>query len=206
VAFERDLLPELHRATRAVLACGLVVVAFLGVQARLEAFAHEALGRNDGLYDAGRVLARFDGKGYTLVTTEAGLLPLVSGWRTIDAWGLNDPTIVHHGLTPHYLDGNHPDVIVTHAAYLPGRSRPDHEGLPGWNVMTQELDRYARTRGFVQAAGFGSLSETWNFYVRRDNPDACALVRAIRRVAFVPANHAGAVPDLVGPVRCRSSA
>ena len=46
--------------------------------------------------------------GHLLATTEAGVLPLYSGWPTIDTWGLNDPWIaMHGGIDERYLD-SHP--------------------------------------------------------------------------------------------------
>ena len=57
------------------------------------AIAYEA----DGRYDAARMLSEYQGKGYVLATSEAGLLPFYSNWPAIDAWGLNDEWIAHHG-------------------------------------------------------------------------------------------------------------
>ena len=50
-----------------------------------------------GLLDAARLLRQYGTSANSIVTTEAGLLPLYSGWRAIDAWGLNDARIVQEG-------------------------------------------------------------------------------------------------------------
>jgi hypothetical protein len=177
------------------LTVGLLVVA--GVSTRLDAFQRDALFTQDGRYDEGRALAPFASKGYTLVTTEAGLLPLISGWRTIDAWGLNDPSVVHQGLTVAYLNENHPDVIVVHSTYSPVDPRPSVEWLPGWNAMTKKLDSYADSHGFVRAASFGGFHETWNFYVLAHLPDACEIIDRIRAVHFVPLMSTRPLPDQI---------
>ncbi|HEY0785935.1 MAG TPA: hypothetical protein VGD62_08680, partial [Acidobacteriaceae bacterium] len=67
-----------------------------------------------GNYDIARGMASFAGRHDTIVLTEAGVIPYFSGWRTIDAWGLNDAVIVHdpRGLTGEYLAQNHPAVIM----------------------------------------------------------------------------------------------
>jgi hypothetical protein len=151
------------------------------------------------------VLARFAGRGYTLVTTEAGLLPFTSGWRTVDAWGLNDPHIVHHGLSLAYLDANRPDVIMIHTTYSPIDPHPALEWDPGWNRMTRQLGDYAEAHRFTYVAAFGSVHETWNFYVRSTNPDACAITARLRAVRFVPLGSVYPLPDLLGthpPAHC----
>ena len=52
-----------------------------------------------------------------IVTTEAGLLPLYSEWRAINAWGLNDARIVREGgITKTYLSEINPDTIVVRVA------------------------------------------------------------------------------------------
>lgn len=74
----------------------------------------------DGRYDMGKILSNYQGQGYVLATSEAGLLPLYSGWSAIDTWGLNDEWIAHHGeITPAYLDQYKPNLIVFHAYFSP---------------------------------------------------------------------------------------
>ena len=38
----------------------------------------------DGRYDVAVMLSKYADRHYTIATTEAGLLPLYSGWRAID--------------------------------------------------------------------------------------------------------------------------
>ncbi|HZP81914.1 MAG TPA: hypothetical protein VFB21_09775, partial [Chthonomonadaceae bacterium] len=72
-------------------------------------------------YAAGRALEAFHdrayaGRTYGLMVSEAGVLPFYSRWRTLDAHGLNDPEIAHHGLTWDRIDRFRPDVVEFHVA------------------------------------------------------------------------------------------
>jgi hypothetical protein len=158
-----------------------------------------------------RVLARYQGKGYRLATTEAGIVPLYSGWRTIDTWGLNDQEIAHQGtITARRLESFDPDVIMFHANFSPvledGCVGP--EFLPGWNEMTFRLKRFATQHHYRLVAAYGvDPYDSFYHYVRPDFPDSDALVAAIRATDYVvPAadgraiNFAatrGAVDDLI---------
>ena len=121
----------------------------------------------------GKALEPFADKGYTVVASEAGWIPYFSRWRAIDPFGLNDEYIAHNGLSFEYLDQQHPDVIMYHQVKNP---QP-----PRWADMVAMLRDYAEARGFVLAAvverkGPEDLHVYW---VRPDNPDADALIRAI---------------------------
>jgi hypothetical protein len=171
------------------------VVVLVSLLIPIRAFQHERRATHDGLANAGLAFAPLASRGYTLVTSEAGLIPFYSRWRTIDAWGLNDPTVVHHGLTEAYLDTQGADVIMVHSPSTgPG---PHGRWLPGWNAMVATLQRYAASRGFVRAAAFGTVDETWNFYVRSALPDACDVARRIRAIRFVQPGTDRTLPDLV---------
>jgi hypothetical protein len=138
-----------------------------------------------GLHETARALAGFRNRDYTIAVTEAGLLPLYSGWRSVDAWGLNDAWIARHGvITPEYLERKRPDVIMFHAYYSPEveRGRGEGKGLgPGWHRMVVTLHDHAEAHGFELAAVFGRHPyETHYYYVRRGLPGGAALVDVIR--------------------------
>jgi arabinofuranosyltransferase len=137
----------------------------------------------DGRYEAAQSLAAFQNKGYVLATTEAGLLPLYSGWRSVDAWGLNDAWIAHHGeITPEYLDQYKPNLIVFHAYFSPlVPPRINDKNLSqDWFRMTLTLKTYAESHNYVLAAAFGdSPYEAHYYYVRPDFPDSERIVRSI---------------------------
>ncbi len=138
---------------------------------------------SDGRYDVGKMLSDFRGNGYVLATSEAGLLPLYSGWTTVDAWGLNDEWIAHHGeVTATYLDEYKPDLIVFHAYFSPlvPPKLTDRNLSQDWFRMTITLKDYAESHGYILAAAFGdSPYESHYYYVRSDFPDSQKIVREI---------------------------
>lgn len=68
----------------------------------------------DGRQDVGLILNGFGTVGNSLMTTEAGLLPLASDWTTIDALGLNDYEIAQNGFNLHFRMRPLPDVVMFH--------------------------------------------------------------------------------------------
>jgi hypothetical protein len=137
----------------------------------------------DGRYDLARILAEYQGKGYVLATTEAGLLPLYSNWTAVDAWGLNDAWIAHHGeITPAYLDRYTPNLIVFHAYFsplVPPRINAKNMSQD-WFRTTITLKSYAEAHNYILAAVFGdSPYETHYYYVLRDFPDSDRILHAI---------------------------
>jgi hypothetical protein len=137
----------------------------------------------DGRYELAKELADYRDKDYTMATTEAGLLPLYSGWRAVDAWGLNDPWIARNGeVTPEYLDQYDPHLIAFHAYYSPVvPPRINEKNLEqDWFRMTITLRTYAESRDYILAAAFGdSPYESHYYYVRRDFADSERIVRDI---------------------------
>ncbi len=137
----------------------------------------------DGRYEAAKILSAYQDKGYVLATSEAGLLPFYSNWSAIDAWGLNDEWIAHHGeITEQYLDLHKPNVIVFHAYFsplVPPRLIPKNLSQD-WFRMTITLKDYAEGHGYTLAAAFGdSPYETHYYYVRPDFPDSAKITHDI---------------------------
>ena len=121
-----------------------------------------------------------------MAVTESGLLPLYSGWRALDAWGLNDTWIARHGgITGEYLDRYRAEVIMFHSYYSPleepgPRARTSGLG-PAWYRMCRTLQAYADRNGYRLAAVFGrDPSHTHAYYVRPGFPDTDAVFDAIR--------------------------
>lgn len=137
----------------------------------------------DGRYDLAQMLSAYQSKGYVLATTEAGLLPLYSNWNAVDAWGLNDAWIAHHGeITAEYLDGHLPDLIVFHAYFSPlVPPRINSKNMAqDWFRTTITLKTYAEAHNYILAAAFGdSPYETHYYYVRRNFPDSERILRSI---------------------------
>lgn len=136
----------------------------------------------DGRYDVGIFLRQFAGKGYTIATSEAGLLPFYSTWRAVDTWGLNDQWITHTGeISEAYLDRYHPEVIVFHA----NLQFTEKDPVTAWDWMVRRLWNYAHTRGYILAAAFGSQQDDYHYYyVRGDFADAQAIINYLRGMCY----------------------
>ena len=135
----------------------------------------------DGRYEAAKMLSDYQGKGYVIATSEAGLLPFYSNWTAIDTWGLNDEWIAHNGgITEQYLDQIKPEVIVFHAYFSPlvPPKLIEKNLSQDWFRMTITLKDYAEKHGYALAAAFGdSPYETHYYYVRPGFPDSDRITR-----------------------------
>jgi hypothetical protein len=161
-------------------AAALLLAAVAGVVLAFQLAVHRPRpGLRDGRYEVARRLAPFAGRGHTLVTTEAGLLPLYSGWRSVDAWGLNDVEIARHGISEALLDRERPALIVFHAGFSPVAPAP--LGDDDWSRMVRTLRDYASRRGYTLAAAFGHTPfDTHHYLVRPDGADAAGITEAVR--------------------------
>lgn len=165
-----------------VLRYGAAQACRLTSQQQACGIAYEA----DGRYDVARLLAEYREKGYVIATTEAGLLPLYSGWTAVDAWGLNDAWVAQHGeITTEYLDTYRPHLIVFHAYFSPlVPPRTTEKDLAhDWHRMTLTLKSYAESNDYLLAAAFGdSPYESHYYYVRRDFPDSDKIAKDISKL------------------------
>jgi arabinofuranosyltransferase len=140
----------------------------------------------DGRYEMAKLLAEYRDKGYTIATTEAGLLPYYSGWNAIDTWGLNDQFIAHNGaITMEYLDTYKPEIIMFHDYYsplvLPKLTEPNL--AQRWFGMTILLKTYAEENGYMLVAVFGdSPYDTHYYYVRTDFEDSKRIIEQISKM------------------------
>ena len=161
------------------LALGLILL----MQARNSSLITYA---RDGRYDLGMMLRGYEDRGYTIATTEAGLLPLYSRWRAIDTWGLNDKWIAHNGgVTDEYLRQQKPDLIVWHEYFSSNIPPKDEKSEDPWFKQVMTLKRYAEDHGFTLAAVYGrNPGDTHYYYVRSDMPDHNEIVQAIRSTPY----------------------
>ena len=123
-----------------------------------------AVDTGSGEYNIATGLAKWKDRGYTLTTTEAGVIPYFSGWRSIDAYGLNDSEIVHNpkGLTEDYLSKNNPAVMIIHLS-TGGLSQQEFEAV--WKSdapvqhdlahQAQVASHFAATHNYTLAARWG---------------------------------------------------
>ena len=146
---------------------------------------------NRGAQDLAARLKPYASKRYTMVVTEAGDLPFYSEWKAVDALGLNDAFVAHHGrqLTEAYLDSYRPELILYRAWGIYHSPEQFSAQLGGPRVATDDqltmndmlLDHYSRQRGYVLAAVYGAelcLSDV--YWVRSDFADRDAILSAIR--------------------------
>jgi hypothetical protein len=136
--------------------------------------------QSDGRYEVAQYLSQYADKHYTLASTEAGLLPLYSGWQAVDTWGLNDAWIAHNGgITREYLTRVNPEVIMFHADFSP--VNPQKEPSDAWGSMLHILDTYARDHQYILAAAYGDNPvDTHYYYVRPDFPESRNIVAFIQ--------------------------
>ncbi len=139
----------------------------------------------DGRHDGAVLLSKYSDRGYTMAVTEAGLLPLYSRWKAIDAWGLNDSWIARNGgITKDYLASRKPEIIMFHAGFSP-LTYDQHRKRGAWASMVETMKAYAETSGYILAAAFGeSPYDTHYYYVRPDFADSEAIVREIRGLDY----------------------
>jgi len=135
---------------------------------------------SDGRFEVAQYLSQFADRQYTIATTEAGLLPLYSGWQAVDTWGLNDSWIAHNGgITAEYLKKVNPQIIMFHADFSP--ILPRAEAGDAWSRMTLTLNEFARQNNYTLAAVYGDNPvDTHYYYVRSDFPESAEIMSFIR--------------------------
>jgi arabinofuranosyltransferase len=140
----------------------------------------------DGRFDIGIILSQYADRGYTIATTEAGLLPLYSEWRAIDTWGLNDRWIAQNrGVTYEYLAQQQPDMIVWHEYFSPLHPPSAARAGNPWFRQVMTLKQYAEQNDFTLAAVFGTRPyDTHYYYVRSDLPEHDAIVQGIKSTDY----------------------
>jgi hypothetical protein len=192
----------------------LLRTAIVTVAVLLPAMSFATMPRNPAYYVdhralIGELLSPYADKGYTLATTEAGLIPFRSRWRALDTWGLNDQEIAHRGyLTAADLDRRAPVVVFVHQPYVPGQQpRPDDDLGQAWTDMTVTLNtwltghHYQLVRSVDDAERFHRTGRhsTWNIWVAPSLPDS-------RQIAQLMACHTYPGEANVAPVAAAAKA
>ena len=145
--------------------------------------------RHDGRHDLALELRQFKGNNYTMAVSEAGHLPFDSGWRSIDAVGLNDAWVAHHNgqIAESYLAESKPELIMFHAPFSP--LVPPTQGTSvtqPWLQMTLTLNKFAVEHGYCLAAALSDTPyEAHYYYVRPDFPDSGKIVEIIRHTPYI---------------------
>lgn len=160
---------------------GLGILA-IGIQ-------HINYGTHERFYEDGRQvlalkLAPFAQKGYTMVITEAGNLPLYSNWHAIDSWGLNDQRIAHQKrIDKAYLVEINPEIIMIHEAT---QNRPAFwDQTIGWSDMVDVLKSYAEEKKYRHIAAWGvNANQLHHYYVLENFPDTEAISTIISSTEY----------------------
>ena len=163
----------------------VLIVATLGHRATI---SQKATYFPDGRLPTAKFLNQFEDKGYTVLTTEAGLIPFYSKWRAIDSWGLNDLWIAHNGIiTPEYIAENSPDVALVNSIYFSPLFPPDKITWPTnkWHEHVMVLHNYMQTAGYTLAAAYGNRIQSAHYYwVKPGIEDHDAIVEGIRNIDY----------------------
>lgn len=146
-------------------------------------YSHHPTYNIDGRYAVATILADYQDEGYTIVTTEAGLLPLYSRWNAVDAWGLNDQWIAHNGgITSQYLEKIYPEIIMFHDYFSP---LVPHSGSGERFDMIMVLKEFAEDNDYQLAAVYGeSPFDTHYYYVRTNFPHGSEIINRIQNVDY----------------------
>lgn len=141
----------------------------------------------DGRYEVALMLSGYRGNGYSIAVTEAGLLPLYSGWRALDTWGLNDQWIAHHGgITRDYLDQYEPEIIMWHGYDSPITEHWAGDTKDQWYTMVRVLEGYVKEKNYLLAAVFGdSPYDTHYYYVKPNFKDSDEIIEKLQNIDYI---------------------
>ena len=160
----------------------LVIIFFVSI-AKLEHDIYNIRYHYDGKYYVAAMLSKYKDSGYRLATSEAGLLPLYSQWKSLDTWGLNNQWIAHHGrITDEYLEKFNPHIIMFYAHFSPVASSGIKDN---WQDMIMVLKNYAERHGYILAAAYSETPYAAEYYyVRPDFPESEEIIRYIREMDY----------------------
>jgi len=120
--------------------------------------------------------------GYTLATSEAGVLPLCSEWRAVDTWGINDQWIAHHGvMDASYLDRYKPEAIAFHENLTAGRAPYYLQ----WSSIVATFKAYVAHGDYKRAAFGVSPFDLHYYYVRGDLDHSAEIIRRIQSTEYI---------------------
>ncbi len=146
----------------------------------------------NGMQVVAERLAPYADQGYTMVTTETGLLPLYSKWNAVDSYGLNDQHIAHKGLVDHaYLAEKQAELIVIHESW-PDASTPKLTGVKAWLMpktnwrdMVKVVKDYAEKGNYKHVAAFGvKPNDLHHYYVLKSCPASEEIAAIIQSTNY----------------------
>jgi len=143
--------------------------------------------RFQGTARVGAILHEYRLKGYSIATSEAGIVPLLSEWTALDAWGLNDTEVaLGGGLRIERLEKFAPDVVMFNVNDK-GFNIPDASLDAAWMRMIGVLQLYVARHGYRLVAAFENRSfmpGTFDFYFIAPQLFEADMVAKIRDVKY----------------------
>jgi arabinofuranosyltransferase len=135
----------------------------------------------DDRWEVGMILSEYRDRDYVLASTEAGALPFISGWRTLDPFGLNDYHIAREGLDRAYWDSMDPAVVLNHTVDL--KLRTEEVLWSNRDKMYEHMKadgRYEPVAVILKRRWFSRPAASYHVYfIRRDIPEFDELKRRI---------------------------
>ena len=180
----RDTLQSTHIFRNSIFQITALIIFFAGA-VTYQYYDGKIQLHGDGNYEIGKLLHRYSDRGYTVATSEAGLIPFYSKWNAVDTWGLNDKWIAHNvKINEGYLELIKPEVISFH--FLGIRENSQSGWIKEWVEMTETMKNYAETHNYVLAAVYGpDQGNSFYFYVKNDLPERRNIIDEIRQVNFI---------------------
>ncbi|MEL6842354.1 MAG: hypothetical protein AAFP02_04010, partial [Bacteroidota bacterium] len=164
-----------------------VLLAGLG----LLLFQHNRLSEHliqypDGREKVGKLLAQYRNHDYRLASTEAGLLPLFSQWKSLDTWGLNDSYLAHHfPITKQYLREWNPDLLCFHDQLIAPSYSPKDGQRYRWSQMTDTIRAFLREEEYELISAYGPHEDNIHFYyIKTNNPHKDSITSQIRNLDY----------------------
>ena len=138
----------------------------------------------DGRYDVGIILKDYESKNLKIACSEAGLIPFISGLKTLDTWGLNDQAITHAGLvSEEMLEEFDPDLIMYHGKYSAITSPSSNSAHERMGIV---LKKFAESHGFELVSNFGiDPFKSHFYYLKRGLPDFIEIKGRIKSLAYI---------------------
>ncbi len=139
----------------------------------------------DGRHELGTALAEIKPGQLTMAVSEAGNLPLFSGWRTLDTWGLNDRRIAEEGaLSKEYLRELNPDLVMFHDGKSPMFPRENID--PAWGKMVDTMEEFLKENPYELVGAFAVLpTNTHYYYVRTTSVGASEIRNLIGNFEYM---------------------
>ena len=183
--------PNRHSLTKLVLVTLLVGSLVHPVVTR---YVSLPWGEMPDALQVGVVLHKYNDRGYTMLATEAGRLPFYAGWRTIDGYGLNDPTIAHYGLTDDYIASNNPELIMFWNQKYAEYSAEWAASTDSSDMICEQLYLYSVNHGYTLACIFKAYVRAgphvyhagyqW-YFLRPDFSESDTIIHDLRSISVL---------------------